>query len=77
MALLVCKRLLLLAFLMLCIISVPATAARVLRTDERTNIGAEKGQNDAIMPKGKWVADSEELLTMDYTPAKKKPPIHN
>ncbi|XP_052191370.1 protein GOLVEN 2 isoform X2 [Diospyros lotus] len=76
MALLVCKRLLLLAFLMLCIISVPATA-RVLRTDERTNIGAEKGQNDAIMPKGKWVADSEELLTMDYTPAKKKPPIHN
>ncbi|KAA8546932.1 hypothetical protein F0562_003361 [Nyssa sinensis] len=74
MAMVACRRLVLVAFLLLCFIFITARA-RSLRTDIN---GAEKG-HDMFIPKEDGVPDSttEELVAMDYTPATKKPPIHN
>ncbi|KAJ1412911.1 Root meristem growth factor 9 [Sesbania bispinosa] len=70
------KRLLLIAFLLLCFISMTARA-RNLRENKD---GAEKVQSSEfkLKPNHEGAQDSsDELDTMDYTPAKKNPPIHN
>ncbi|KAE7998221.1 hypothetical protein FH972_002786 [Carpinus fangiana] len=70
----ICKRLLLLAFLLLCFISITATARNLPRASNE----APKGYVDQITPnQDHEVLDSDELVSMDYTPTKKNPPIHN
>ena len=49
--------------------------ARSLRTLSN-GIKAEKGYV-AFVPKEEGVPDAEDLISVDYTPARKKPPIHN
>ncbi|XP_061345614.1 protein GOLVEN 2 [Gastrolobium bilobum] len=74
MAMLPSKRLVLVAFLLLCFISMTARA----RSLRETGVGAEKGQRNLFKLNHEGAQDSsDELDTMDYTPAKKKPPIHN
>ncbi|KAK9271775.1 hypothetical protein L1049_002138 [Liquidambar formosana] len=69
-----CKRLVLVAFFLLCFISTTAKA-RNLRTG---NNEAERGHDDLLIPKEDGApVNVEELVTVDYTPARKKPPIHN
>ncbi|XAR73252.1 hypothetical protein NMG60_11007161 [Bertholletia excelsa] len=77
MAVMSTKRLLLVTFFLFCFISGTARA-RNLRTlqAERSTNGAEKVQNPTLVPK-QGDHEGENLLTMDYTPARKKPPIHN
>ncbi|KAI5582269.1 hypothetical protein POPTR_007G077300v4 [Populus trichocarpa] len=70
------NHLVLVAFFLLCFVSTCARAARTLR--EASNHGAEKkDQNDMFPSKENGLPDVEELVGMDYTPARKKPPIHN
>ncbi|KAL6345594.1 hypothetical protein AAG906_017324 [Vitis piasezkii] len=69
-----CKRFVLVAFFLFCTIST-MTSARSLRTLSN-GIKAEKGY-DAFVPKEEGVPDAEDLISVDYTPARKKPPIHN
>ncbi|KAF1887822.1 hypothetical protein Lal_00023830 [Lupinus albus] len=77
MALLPTKQFLVLAFLLLCFIF---TTGRSLRENSDDN-GVEKGQSSIYVliqnnHEGKH-SSSNEVDTMDYTPAKKNPPIHN
>ncbi|KAG2711686.1 hypothetical protein I3843_04G081800 [Carya illinoinensis] len=73
-----CKRLLLVAFVFLCFISITARA-RSLRAASNTNEAGPKGDvDDLFTPKEDGMeASSDELASMDYTPTTKKPPIHN
>ncbi|XP_004503988.1 uncharacterized protein [Cicer arietinum] len=70
------KRLLLIAFLVFCFIS--TARARNLR---ETKDGAEKSQSGLFKPNHEETKTQENngdlVDTMDYTPAKKNPPIHN
>ncbi|KAJ7945309.1 Root meristem growth factor 9 [Quillaja saponaria] len=71
------KHLLIVAFFLLCFISIEARATRPLQ--ERNNAKAhEKGQEESFRPKENGVTflDGDDLA-MDYTPARRKPPIHN
>ncbi|KAG2711685.1 hypothetical protein I3760_04G088100 [Carya illinoinensis] len=72
-----CKRLVLVAFIMLCLFSVSATA-RSLRVAS-TNESLTSHDNHQSSPKEDRVAvaDAEDLVSVDYTPATRKPPIHN
>ena len=38
---------------------------------------APKGSDDLFTPNQESVLDTDELVSMDYTPTKKNPPIHN
>ncbi|KAJ8769516.1 hypothetical protein K2173_005119 [Erythroxylum novogranatense] len=70
------KHLLLVAFLLLCFVSKAVTARRLLK--EADNHQVKKDQNDLQIPQGnERLPDPDELVGMDYTPARKKPPIHN
>ena len=53
-------------------------AARNLR-DIQAKAGAEGGHNNMFKPNQgeEQLANDDSLATMDYTPAKKNPPIHN
>ncbi|MCH87452.1 root meristem growth factor 9-like [Trifolium medium] len=78
MAIVPSKRLVLIAFLLLCFVS---TTARARNLREITKEGVEKGQSSEFKPNHE-VAQTQEknddlLDTMDYTPASKNPPIHN
>ncbi|CAL0306636.1 unnamed protein product [Lupinus luteus] len=74
------KRILLVLFLILCFISTQATA-RALK--ERSNIGNSsnvhnKEEDDVkFKPKEDDEGKKGEVFSMDYTPARRKPPIHN
>ncbi|XP_019436527.1 PREDICTED: uncharacterized protein LOC109342918 [Lupinus angustifolius] len=71
------KRFLLVALLFFCFISMTAKA-RSLR--ETSDIGVDKGQtSEMFKPNNNEGAhnSSDAVDTMDYTPAKKNPPIHN
>ncbi|KAJ7956940.1 Root meristem growth factor 9 [Quillaja saponaria] len=71
------KRIILIvAFFVLCLISIKSTARPL---QERNNLKAqEKGQEETFSTKenGVPLPDGDDLA-MDYTPARKKPPIHN
>ncbi|KAA8542858.1 hypothetical protein F0562_024010 [Nyssa sinensis] len=88
MTLVPCRRVVLITFfiIILCFISI-TTAARSMRSAgsveghaEHINIGVENTSHHEYMFETKD-GDSDlkgaDLMTVDYTPAKKKPPIHN
>ncbi|OMO74620.1 hypothetical protein CCACVL1_16579 [Corchorus capsularis] len=70
-----CKHFLLVAFVLLCFIST-TTKARSLPKAPST---PEKGHGDEVVLTATQDGDSnvEELVAVDYTPARRKPPIHN
>ncbi|GMY11209.1 Root meristem growth factor [Fagus crenata] len=74
MAAVPCKRLILVVLIMLCLFSTTTKGARDLREP-----GKESQMNhDELFPvKEERVLESDELLAADYTPARRKPPIHN
>jgi hypothetical protein len=56
------------------------SAARSLRgmtTINEATSEAPKGSDDLFTPNQESVVDTDELVSMDYTPTKKNPPIHN
>ncbi|KAH7520762.1 hypothetical protein FEM48_Zijuj08G0179800 [Ziziphus jujuba var. spinosa] len=80
MAVLPCKRLVLVAFILLCFFSNTARSARSLGVVSKGE--DQKGYDDNstttnFRPKEDGVRESDAFLHMDYTPARKKPPIHN
>ncbi|OIW18187.1 hypothetical protein TanjilG_31307 [Lupinus angustifolius] len=74
------KRILLVFFFILCFISIQARA-RALK--ERSNVGNSsnvhnKEEHDVkFKPKEDDEGKKGEVFSMDYTPARRKPPIHN
>lgn len=36
-----------------------------------------KGNDDSFAPKQEHEVDNDEFVSVDYTPTKKNPPIHN
>ncbi|KAB1210353.1 hypothetical protein CJ030_MR6G024140 [Morella rubra] len=77
-AVLPCKRLVLIALVMLCFFSNAARAARSLRAVASNEISQMSHDQDPFSPKeDRVLADSDDLVTVDYTPARRKPPIHN
>ncbi|OWM79855.1 hypothetical protein CDL15_Pgr001498 [Punica granatum] len=77
------SRLLVLLFLILCSIFIASTSARSLRTvpapieEEKT---IKQKSTLTFVQKGEGLAsapDADDFTSMDYTPARKKPPIHN
>ncbi|KAI4345149.1 hypothetical protein L6164_012303 [Bauhinia variegata] len=79
MAMLSSRRLLLVSFILLCFIS--NVRGRSLRETNRpeTRDGAQEiSKNDLVKNnQGGETPDTDDLVTMDYTPIKKNPPIHN
>lgn len=56
--------------------------ARSLRAAPPSVVAAEKGQDDVFIApaeesRGKPSDGDDDLVTADYTPARRKPPIHN
>ncbi|ESW09570.1 hypothetical protein PHAVU_009G138100 [Phaseolus vulgaris] len=77
------KRILLVAFVILCLFS-PQTIARTLK--EKTNITSghantvqhnKESHAEVFKPKDEDVNVGGDVFSMDYTPASRKPPIHN
>ncbi|CDP12858.1 unnamed protein product [Coffea canephora] len=66
------KHTLLMASFLLCFLLVTAQA----RSTPRESRGVEKA-DDKMLSTTKEVPTSEELEMMDYSPARKKTPIHN
>ncbi|ESW09571.1 hypothetical protein PHAVU_009G138200 [Phaseolus vulgaris] len=78
MAMLPTKRFLLLAFLLLYFLSINASARSLRETkDELVPVSVEKSHEDQFKLNQGGEQDIGDLTTMDYTPAKKNPPIHN
>lgn len=77
MAMLPIKRLLLVAFLLLCFISITARARSLRETKELRSAEKGHGSNDQFKPNQGVEQDTGDLATMDYTPTAKNPPIHN
>ncbi|KAM7529186.1 hypothetical protein LguiB_032596 [Lonicera macranthoides] len=74
MGMLPCKRLILAAFILLCFFTTTTNARSLLR---ESNV-AEKVHSEEFMAKEESADhESEELVVEDYTPARKKSPIHN
>jgi len=59
--------------------SVVFLTARILRETkgELAPVSTEKSHENQFMPNQGGEQDIGDLATMDYTPAKKNPPIHN
>ncbi|KAM3708715.1 hypothetical protein ACB098_02G118900 [Castanea mollissima] len=70
MAAVPCKRLILVAFIILCLFSTTTRAARNLRVVSK---GSQMSHDDPSSPKEERVPE----VDVDYTPARRKPPIHN
>uniref|UniRef100_A0A2N9HPW7 Root meristem growth factor 9 n=1 Tax=Fagus sylvatica TaxID=28930 RepID=A0A2N9HPW7_FAGSY len=75
----ICKRVLLVTFVLLCfiIITAEARSLRGMTTINEATSEAPKGSDDLFTPNQESVVDTDELVSMDYTPTKKNPPIHN
>ncbi|KAK9991200.1 hypothetical protein SO802_026185 [Lithocarpus litseifolius] len=69
MAAVPCKRLILVAFIILCLFST-TTRARNLRVVSK---GSQMSYDGPSSPKEERVPE----VDVDYTPARRKPPIHN
>ncbi|KAI4345148.1 hypothetical protein L6164_012302 [Bauhinia variegata] len=82
MAVLSNKRLLLVCFFLLCFVSIHARA-RTLK--ESSNIASgdantaphRESHDDTFKPKDNELNTDSEVFSMDYSPARRKPPIHN
>ncbi|XP_058179446.1 uncharacterized protein LOC131298147 [Rhododendron vialii] len=76
------KRFVLVAFFLLCFISITAKASRSVPKESRNGADQKGDGNETIFsPKSKGELSEgnsdQDLATMDYTPAQKRPPIHN
>ncbi|KAE9466148.1 hypothetical protein C3L33_01946, partial [Rhododendron williamsianum] len=76
------KRLVLVAFFLLCFISITAKASRSVPKESRNGADQKGDGNETFSPKAKGEVSEgnstdQDLATMDYTPAQKRPPIHN
>ncbi|CAI0554958.1 unnamed protein product [Linum tenue] len=75
------KHLLLVAFFLLCFISPCARGRRlkeVVSEEKHEVVAVETKEHNLEVPsKETHLPDPDELAGMDYTPARKKPPIHN
>uniref|UniRef100_A0A7N2LZH1 Root meristem growth factor 9 n=1 Tax=Quercus lobata TaxID=97700 RepID=A0A7N2LZH1_QUELO len=69
MAAVPCKRLILVAFIILCLFST-TTRARNLRVVSK---GSQMSHDGPSSPKEERIPE----VDVDYTPARRKPPIHN
>ncbi|XP_050205123.1 uncharacterized protein LOC126655150 [Mercurialis annua] len=84
MAKVACKHLLLVVLFILCFMSIGARA-RILRVANNGNevgnlhqdLSSSSVENKITVPEPEPAADAEELVGMDYTAPRKKPPIHN
>ncbi|KAI9108675.1 hypothetical protein K1719_020322 [Acacia pycnantha] len=82
---LVNKRLLIVVFFIVCFISFQATARTLKERSNITGMGDETingGDHQTFKPKANNEANNNnnaegEVFSMDYTPASRKPPIHN
>ncbi|XP_019463314.1 PREDICTED: uncharacterized protein LOC109362159 [Lupinus angustifolius] len=70
MAVVHCKRMLLVLVFIVCFISMQARA-RVLKEPHK------EGFDVKFKPKEDGEVNESEVFSMDYTPARRKPPIHN
>ncbi|KAK9991199.1 hypothetical protein SO802_026184 [Lithocarpus litseifolius] len=70
----ICKRILLVTFVLLCFITITTEARSLQGVATRE---APKGNDDFFTPNQEHEADNDELVSVDYTPTKKNPPIHN
>ncbi|KAF9681991.1 hypothetical protein SADUNF_Sadunf05G0060800 [Salix dunnii] len=70
------SHLVLVAFFLLCFVSTCARATRTLREVNNHEV-EKKDQNNLFPSKENGLPGVGELAGMDYTPATKKPPIHN
>ncbi|CAK7337819.1 unnamed protein product [Dovyalis caffra] len=70
------NHLVLVAFFLLCFVSTCTRAARTLREANNHEV-EKKDENDLFPSKENGLSDVDDLVGMDYTPARKKPPIHN
>ncbi|KAI4317167.1 hypothetical protein L6164_025062 [Bauhinia variegata] len=84
MAILQNKRLLLVCFFLFCLISIQARArtlkerSNVANGDANTAHTDKEAHDDTFKPKDTELVNTDgEEFSMDYTPASKKPPIHN
>ncbi|XP_021631260.1 protein GOLVEN 2 [Manihot esculenta] len=80
MAKLPCKNLLLVAFFLLCFVTIGAKARNLKVANDMNEVEKKmkEQEENSFTSKGNEVApDADELLGMDYTGPKKKPPIHN
>ncbi|XP_028765947.1 uncharacterized protein LOC114723877 [Neltuma alba] len=77
MAILQNKRLVIVALFLLCFISSQATA-RSLKERINGNIRDRKEAHDGVLKTKEDEGNADcEVFSMDYTPARRKPPIHN
>ncbi|KAL1540846.1 hypothetical protein AAHA92_25139 [Salvia divinorum] len=67
------KHLLLMAFFLFCFIS--TSIQEKLNISQSPNLESMKGNDD--IARDEVLQDNEELAIIDYTPVKKKAPIHN
>ncbi|XP_028765992.1 uncharacterized protein LOC114723908 [Neltuma alba] len=73
-------RLLLVAFLFFCIVSSTASARSLRETrhvDEKAQTPNSSAFKEKVHSQGEEQLKGDDWVTMDYTPAKKNPPIHN
>ncbi|WJX47694.1 hypothetical protein P8452_34355 [Trifolium repens] len=79
MAITLNKRFLLVVFILLCFISIQARA-RTLKeksNDEMNTLHNKEAQDHMFKAKEEDHHVGDEVFSMDYTPARRKPPIHN
>ncbi|KAM3708717.1 hypothetical protein ACJW30_02G118000 [Castanea mollissima] len=70
----ICKRILLVTFVLLCFITITAEARSLQGVATRET---PKGNDDLFAPNQEHEEDNDEFVSVDYTPTKKNPPIHN
>ncbi|KAM1068203.1 hypothetical protein ACFX1Q_000167 [Malus domestica] len=74
MAAIPCKHLVVVAFFLLCFVSITAQGRSLGLVSKRAGDAYQKNEDDQAVVLQDEIND---LLAMDYTPARKKPPIHN
>ncbi|KAF5745179.1 Root meristem growth factor 9 [Tripterygium wilfordii] len=74
-----CKRIVLVVFIVFAFISITARGRSLREASKEDEAVVVKGQDNQFTPKenGAESDDGDDLVGMDYTPARKKPPIHN
>ncbi|GMN33383.1 hypothetical protein TIFTF001_004129 [Ficus carica] len=82
MSVLLYKRLVLVTFILICFFSATARGRSLGviskgHDEEQKQKLAEKVEQEQHQEQEEVVKSANDLLTMDYTPARKKPPIHN
>ncbi|XP_020215609.1 uncharacterized protein LOC109799451 [Cajanus cajan] len=75
------KRILLVLFFLLCFISIHARARKLKEKSNTVSSGdsstTHKETHDNVFKPKEGKDNGNEVFSMDYTPARRKPPIHN